>query len=248
MKKLSLTLMVLLIALSGFAVTFEDFVFFNDFDTGFEVAQILNKNVLLIFTSTSCPYCTQLKQDVIASEEVMNFLINNYILIELHANDEQKGHFNVEDAKYDPNGKEFTYQELFYLFDVRGVPATYFFNRELEFLGGFPGYLPASDYLNWLKYVETESYKKGDINSFEIEDHYNGKLNIETMKEKDLNKIETHLPELLTYFSFDKFKEMNLISVDPFKYYIIRGAAINDVEKHLNGLDKKLLYNVYVLE
>jgi hypothetical protein len=41
---------------------------------------------------------------------------------------------------------------------------------------------------------------------------------------------------------------MNLISIDPFKYYIIRGAAVPDVEKYLNGIDKKLLYNVYVLE
>jgi thioredoxin-related protein len=248
MKKLSLVLLSFLIALSSFAVSFEDFVFFNDFDTGFEVAKILDKNVLLIFTSNSCPYCTQLKQDVIASEEVMNFLINNYILIELHANNDQKGHFDVENAKFDINGKAFTYQELFYLFDVRGVPATYFFNKDLEFLGGFPGYLPADDYLNWLKYVETESYKEGDINTFEIEPSYNGNLQIKALKEKDLNKIETYLPDLLTYFSFDKFREMNLISIDPFKYYIIRGAAVPDVEKYLNGIDKKLLYNVYVLE
>jgi len=248
MKKFSLVLLTLLIALSGFAVSYDDFVFFNDFDTGFEVAQILEKNVLLIFTSNSCPYCTQLKNDVIASEEVMNFLINNYILIELRADDDLKGHFDVENAKFDKNGKEFTYQELFYLFDVRGVPATFFFNRDLEFLGGFPGYLPADDYLTWLKYVETESYKKGDINTFKIEDNYNGNLHVKSIKEAELTKIESHLPKLITYYTFDKFKELNLITTNPFKYYVIREAAMNDVQKYLNGLDKKLLYNVYVLE
>ena len=248
MKKLVLFLLAFLIVITGLAASFDDFVFFNDFDTGFEVAKILDKNVLLIFTSNNCPYCTQLKHDVIASEEVMNFLINNYILIELRADDDLKGHFDVENAKYDKNGKEFTYQELFYLFDVRGVPATFFFNKELEFLGGFPGYLPADDYLNWLKYVETESYKNGDINTFEVQDNYNGNLLIKSIKEEELNKIESYLPELLTYFTFDKFKEMNLITINPFKYYIIREAALNDVQKHLDGLDKKLLYNVYVLE
>jgi len=248
MKKLLFFIILTVFSISIFSISYEEFVFFNDFDTGFEVAEILDKNVLLIFTSTSCPYCTQLKEDVIASEEVMNFLINNYILIELRSEEDKIGHFDVENAQFDKKGKEFTYQELYYLFDVRGVPATYFFNKELEFLGGFPGYLPATDYLKWLRYVETESYKKGDINAFEVEDNYNGNLQINTINEKELNKIEANLPELLTYFTFDRFKELNLITIDPFKYYIIRETELNQVQKYIDGLDKKLLYNVYVLE
>lgn len=240
--------MTVIFSLFTFSVSYDEFVFFNDFDTGFEVANILDKNVLLIFTSTNCPYCTQLKEDVIASEEVMNFLINNYILIEMHADSDKTGHFDVENAKFDLNGKKFTYQELFYLFDVKGVPATYFFNKDLEFLGGFPGYLPITDYLTWLKYVETESYKKGDISTFDVEENYNGNLQIKQLKEKDLQKIEANLPDLLSYYSFGKFKEMNLITINPFRYYIISDASVNKVQKYLDGLDKKLLYNIYVLE
>lgn len=247
-KQMVILLVSLLLTLFGFSINFEDFVFYNDFDTGFEVAKILDKNVLIIFTSSSCPYCSQLKEDVIASEEVMTFLINNYILIEIRADDKRKGHFNVENARFDKEGKEFTYQELFYLFDVRGVPASYFFNRDLEFLGGLPGYLPASDYIKWLKYVETESYKNGDINTYEMDNNYKGTLQVKTMKESELNIIEKHLPELLTFYSYEKFKEMNLITMNPFKYYIISEGNIKDVQNYLDELDKKLLYNVYVLE
>jgi len=249
MKKL-LTLSILLMAflLTGFAITFEEFVFYNDFDTGFEVARILNKNVLLIFTSSSCPYCTQLKEEVIASEDVMNFLINNYILIEIRADNDLIAHFDVEGAKFDESGKEYTYQDLFSLFGVRGVPATFFFNRELEFLGGFPGYLPAQDYLKWLKFVETESYKTVEIDDFDIDEHYNGNLIVKAIEETELVKLEQHLSELLTFYTFDKFKETNLISSNPFQYYIIRQSLLNDVKDYLEKLDKKMVYNVYVLE
>lgn len=247
-KKAVILFLTLSVVLIGFSVSFDEFVFYNDFDMGFEVAEILDKNVLIIFTSSSCPYCTQLKEDVIGTEDIMNFLINNYVLIELRADDDKKGHFDVENAKFDKDGKEFSYQELFYLFDVRGVPATYFFDRDLVFLGGFPGYLPAPDYLNWLKFVETESYKKGDINEFEIESNYNGNLKVKTITEKELMTIEQNLPSLLHYFTFENFRKKNLITIDPFKYYVIRDGSLKDVQKYLDELDKKSLYNVYVLD
>ncbi|HPF16087.1 MAG TPA: thioredoxin fold domain-containing protein [Thermotogota bacterium] len=247
-KLLTVTLLLMAFFLTGLAVTYEEFVFFNDFDTGFEVARILNKNVLLIFTSNSCPYCTKLKDEVLASEDVMNFLINNYILIEIRADNDLIAHFDVENAKFDESGKEYTYQDLFSLFGVRGVPATFFFNRELEFLGGFPGYLPANDYIKWLKYVETESYKSVEINDFEIEEHYNGHLLVKTITEIDLAKLQHHLPGLLTYYNFDVFKETNLIGSNPFQYYIIRQSLLKDVKDYLEKLDKKMVYNVYVLE
>jgi len=248
MRKQSVILLLsFVLTLFGFSISFEDYVFYNDFDTGFEVADILDKNVLLIFTSSSCPYCSQLK-DVIASENVMNFLINNYILIEIRADEDKTAHFDVENARFDKDGKAFSYGELFSLFGVRGVPASHFFNRKQEYLGGLPGYLPKQDFLNWLKFVETESYKEMEIKDFEMDANYNGTLQVKAIQDTDLSKLENYLPELLTYYTYNKFKEMNLITTNPFKYYIIREAKVKDVQKYLENLDKKLIYSVYVLE
>ncbi len=241
-------LSAIVFSVSSFAVSADDFIIYNDFDTGFELAEILDKNVLLVFTSSSCPYCTMLIEDVINSREVLNFLRANYIVIEIRADDSKIGHFDVENTRFDINGKEFNYEEFFHLFGVRGVPATIFFNRELEFLGGFPGFLPATDYLKWLKYVETKSYEKGDIDSFENDAMYNGKLRVKAISENELSEVEEHLSPLLSYFTYSKFRETNLITIDPFMYYVVRESNIKQVEDYLAGLDKKTIYSVYVVE
>jgi thioredoxin-related protein len=247
-KNFLFAVVLIILSLSSFAVPVDQFLIYNDFDKGFQLAQALNKNVIILFSSSNCIYCRQLKEEVLPSDDVSNFIINNYIIIELRADTDKTGNFDVENAAYDSEGKEYTYDELFQLFGIRGVPATSFFNTSQEYLGTLPGFYPKEDYLKWLKFIQQKAYENGDIDSFDISKKpVDEGVNIQVIDSETLNKMQIAFPELLSYWSFEKFRDLNFISIDLNKMYIVRDTDKNTVSSFINGLDKKIIQNIYVV-
>jgi len=231
------------------SVSYDDFVLFNDFDKGFEFARKLDKNVLLFFTSSSCIYCAQMKEDVLPADNVAHFLINNYIVVELQAKDSQKGHFDVENAKYDPEGKEYSYQEMFGLFGVRGVPASAFFNRKLEYLGVLPGLIKEEQFMGWLKYIDEEAFRDEiEFQDYEEPQDFEGELTIKSIDAETEKELGKYYPAITKYWTFEGFKEQNLLTINPYKYHVVDGVKLKDVQKYINSVDKKRLFNVFVVE
>jgi thioredoxin-related protein len=185
---------------------------------------------------------------VLPSDEVSTFIINHYILIELQANSDKTGKFDVDKAAYDPNGTEFTYEQLFQLFGVRGVPATAFFNENQEYLGKLPGFYKEADYLKWLKFIQQKAYENGDISSFDPTGCcLNDEVTITEINTKTLSDMQKTFPELLSYWSFEKFKTLNFISLDLNKMYIVNDTDKKRVTVFVNGLDRKNIQNIYVV-
>lgn len=241
-----LLFVVLTTALS--AVPVEDFLIYNDFDKGFELAKAMNKNVMILFSSESCIYCKQLKQNVLPADDVSNFIINNYIIIELRADQNKTGKFDVENAAYSESGKEYTYEELFYLFGIRGVPATGFFDTEQQYLGTLPGFYNKDEYLKWLKFIQQKAYENGDINTFDVTNCCVGdEIKILEINAITLSNIQKTFPELLSYWSFEKFKTLNFLSLDTSKIYIIRDTKKEEISAFVKELNQNNLQNIYIV-
>ncbi|HOO31949.1 MAG TPA: thioredoxin fold domain-containing protein [Thermotogota bacterium] len=247
-SKMIFVLVLLLFSITLLAIPVEDFLIFNDFNKGFELAKAMNKNVMILFSSSSCIYCKELKEKVLPSDDISSFIINNYILIELRADPDKTGNFDVENAVFDKDGKEFTYEELFYLFGIRGVPATSFFNTDLQYLGTLPGYHEKEDYLKWLKFIQQKAYEKGDISTFDDTDCCldNG-VTIREINAVILSEMQKTFPSLLSYWSFQKFTELNFINIDTNKIYIVRDSDEEKVSSFINTLDEKNIQNIYVV-
>ncbi|QOD60227.1 thioredoxin family protein [Polaribacter haliotis] len=133
---------------------------YKDFDEGLAVAKETNKPILLDFTGWACVNCRKMEENVWSNPEVYNILKNEYILISLYVDDNEKK--LPEDAQFDfkkANGKIKqirTYGDKWSTFQVvnfknASQPYYVLMNANLEILNTPQQYTDTETYKDWLQ-------------------------------------------------------------------------------------------------
>ncbi len=117
--------------------------------------------VVLIFDSTSCPYCKKLKNDLNNNPELSK-LSKKMVIYTIHVNEEgtyilptKKGNLKVSS------------QNLARMYGFRGsTPYIVFCNSDFRPIVTIPGYLKPETLIKVFKYVLTRAYKTMSINEY----------------------------------------------------------------------------------
>ncbi|WP_243456742.1 protein-disulfide reductase DsbD family protein [Polaribacter batillariae] len=141
---------------------------YKDFDEGLAVAKQVNKPILLDFTGWACVNCRKMEENVWSNPEIYSILKNEYILISLYVDDNEKK--LPEDAQFDfkkANGKIKkirTYGDKWSTFQVvnfknASQPYYVLMNANLEILNTPQQYTDIETYKDWLQ-KGIENYRK----------------------------------------------------------------------------------------
>ncbi|QTE21973.1 protein-disulfide reductase DsbD family protein [Polaribacter cellanae] len=133
---------------------------YKDFDEGLAAAKETNKPILLDFTGWACVNCRKMEENVWSNPEVYNILKNEYILISLYVDDNEKK--LPKDAQFDfkkANGKIKqirTYGDKWSTFQVvnfknASQPYYVLMNADLEILNTPQQYTDIETYKDWLQ-------------------------------------------------------------------------------------------------
>ena len=141
---------------------------YKDFDEGIQAAKLSNKPILLDFTGWACVNCRKMEENVWSNPTVYNILQNDYILISLYVDDNEKelpkaAQFDFKKA----NGqikKIQTYGDKWATFQVvnfknASQPYYVLMNADLEILNTPQQYTDTETYKNWLQ-KGLENFKK----------------------------------------------------------------------------------------
>lgn len=141
---------------------------YKDFDKGLQAAKLSNKPILLDFTGWACVNCRKMEENVWSNPTVYNILQNDYILISLYVDDNEKElpkttQFDFKKA----NGqikKIKTFGDKWATFQIvnfknASQPYYVLMNSELEILNTPQQYTDTETYKNWLQ-KGLENFKK----------------------------------------------------------------------------------------
>lgn len=132
---------------------------YKDFDEGLAEAKALNKPILLDFTGWACVNCRKMEENVWSDSEIFNTLNDNYILISLYVDDNEKE--LPEEEQFDflkPNGKLKKIENYgdkwstFQVINFKNASQPYYvlMSPDLEVLNSAEQYTDKTTYLNWL--------------------------------------------------------------------------------------------------
>jgi len=141
---------------------------YKDFDKGLQAAKLSNKPILLDFTGWACVNCRKMEENVWSNPTVYNILQNDYILISLYVDDNEKE--LTKAAQFDfkkANGqikKIKTFSDKWATFQIvnfknASQPYYVLMNSELEILNTPQQYTDTETYKNWLQ-KGLENFKK----------------------------------------------------------------------------------------
>ena len=133
---------------------------YKDFDEGLKAAKDANKPILLDFTGLACVNCRKMEENVWSNSEIYNLLKDEYILISLYVDDNEKELPKV--AQFDfkkANGKIKkikTYGDkwsTFQILNFKNASQPYYIlmNADLEILNTPQQYTDIATYKSWLE-------------------------------------------------------------------------------------------------
>lgn len=117
----------------------------RDYDEGMSIGKSEGKKVFLSFYADWCHYCKVMDAKTFKDDEVVKYLNENFVAIRVNS---------------DRN------KNLAAVYQVRGLPMSWFISEQGENIGGQPGYIPPETLLPLLKYIHTDSYKRMDFKKF----------------------------------------------------------------------------------
>ena len=212
----------LAIALIGcsslFALQYQDYAVYNDIENGLKVAVLTGKGVVLIFTRPSCPSCTKLKTEGLATLELVNLLRLNHIVIIAEAEKDYYARYpfdvflNPEISQYET----LSYYEIAARkFHVSAIPRTFLLDGQFQIVGSVERYPGYESYLASLQSMMTEAMSQPV------------RL-IRTIAAKDAALLSATLPNVKTV-AFDEFKT-SFPTYDWMGYYILLNTGIQEVQ------------------
>ena len=133
---------------------------YKDFEEGLAAAKEANKPILLDFTGWACVNCRKMEENVWSEPDIYNLLKNEYILISLYVDDNEKKLPKEQQFDYlKANGKVkkiktvgdkwATFQAI--NFKTASQPYYVLMNSKLEILNSPQQYTDRDTYYNWLK-------------------------------------------------------------------------------------------------
>jgi thioredoxin-related protein len=159
MKTIKVLFTVWLILMSFGNTIAQNTYSFND---GLTKAKSGDKKVLICIYVESDSWCEKM-QSVYSTENIKNYINNNFIFVKLNAQGSDK---------YNYNGKKYTAIELAKVFGATGYPTNVFLNPDGSVIkykyngdvcNNYPGYSEAQDFEKILKFFATNQYKDTDL-------------------------------------------------------------------------------------
>ena len=117
----------------------------KDYTPGLATAREKEKNVFLYFHAPWCTYCTKLKLTTFQDEKVQDYLRENFVSIQVDT---------------DQN------RTLAGEWGVTGLPTLWFLDPQGNKITRIPGYVPADQFLQILRYIHTKSYTTMEFHEF----------------------------------------------------------------------------------
>ena len=133
---------------------------YKDFDEGLTVAKEKNKPILLDFTGWACVNCRKMEENIWSIPKVYETLKNDYILISLYVDDNEKELPKNEQFDYlKPNGKIKKIKTFgdkwstFQIINFKNASQPYYIlmSSDLEILNTAQQYTDGETYYNWLQ-------------------------------------------------------------------------------------------------
>jgi len=120
------------------------------YDEGLALAEKENKYVLIDFYTDWCGYCIKMDKETYSKEEVKSILNENFVIVKVNAESENK---IIE------NGEEITERELAKSYQVTGYPTTWFLESNHSRIAPLPGYVTTEQFISVLNYIGEGWYK-----------------------------------------------------------------------------------------
>ncbi len=120
------------------------------YNEGLTLAEEENKYILINFYTDWCGYCKKMDKEAYSNEEVKSILNENFVIVKVNAESENKV---IE------NGEEITERELAKLYQVSGYPTTWFLESNHSHIAPLPGYVTTEQFIPVLNYIGEGWYK-----------------------------------------------------------------------------------------
>lgn len=117
----------------------------KDYTPGMALAKKEDKSIFLYFHAQWCTYCTKLKKTTFKDPDVMAYLNDNFVSIQVDTDKNKK---------------------LAQQWRVKGLPTLWFLEPSGKKINNMPGYVDAGQLLQILKYVHTKSYNTMEFHEF----------------------------------------------------------------------------------
>jgi len=114
------------------------------YNEGLALAEKENKYILIDFYTDWCGYCKKMDKETYSKEEVIGILNENFIVVKVNAESNNKV---IE------NGEEITERELAKLYQVTGYPTTWFLESNHGRVAPLPGYVTTEQFIPVLNYI-----------------------------------------------------------------------------------------------
>ena len=112
---------------------------------GRERGETENKKVFLVFDADWCKYCLMMEKETFRDPTVVAYVNRNFVPIKVNSDREQS---------------------IARKYNVRGLPSTWFISETGDRIGNRPGYIPADEMLQVLKFIGTDSYRSMNFQAF----------------------------------------------------------------------------------
>lgn len=119
------------------------------FNDGLAEAKKFDKKILVDVYTDWCGWCKKMDKEVYAEKKVAEYLSKRFVVIKLNAESE---------AKLTYRGQTITQTELSQAFGVQGYPATIFMKPNSDPITLLPGYMPAENFIDVLKFIAEDHY------------------------------------------------------------------------------------------
>jgi len=123
----------------------EDGIQWLSYAEGRQRSEAENKKVFLVFNADWCRYCLKMEKETFQDPSVVAYVNRNFVPISVNSDKEQA---------------------IAEKFNVRGLPSTWFISEEGDRIGSRPGFIPADEMLQILKFIGSNSYRSMSFQAF----------------------------------------------------------------------------------
>lgn len=115
------------------------------YEEGMASGKTSQKKVLINFYADWCTWCKKLDKETFADKAVVDYLTRNFVAV-----------------KVDSDRR----QDLAAAYGVQGLPTMWFVTDQGDPISALPSFVPADTFLDILRYIHTESYKRMKFSEF----------------------------------------------------------------------------------
>lgn len=170
-----------------------------DLGIAHKISVIEDKPLIIYFSSPSCVYCKKFESEVLSDEKFQELLKLYYTFVKVEPS-------NIK-TKFLEN--EYTNNELFGAFGVRGTPTFVFWYKDAG-ITMVPGFMPLEDFLNALNYILKYVYEdyREDFQTFlDNKESFNPKTKVINISNTDADFVLAHDKNAKKYTSDQKIEK-----------------------------------------